>query len=134
MDRALFRELNECVCSLNFLGEVSRLLGIWTSTPLFPRDGPSRIDAFCTLNLPKGPEALAVCEGALSKLLTGKVYDYLGFSSVSSAATGALAPLRKSHVSLHMSAVNAPNLAHICGDVALSYLNVFEQRMLLSRS
>ena len=29
--------------------EASRLLGIWTSMPLLPRDGPSRINAFCTL-------------------------------------------------------------------------------------
>ena len=38
VDRALFRKYNERVYGLNFLG-VSRLLGIWTSTPLLPRDG-----------------------------------------------------------------------------------------------
>ena len=59
--------------------------------------------------------------------------DYLGFTSVSSAATGARAPFRKSHVSLSTSAVNAPSLAHICGDVALPYLNGFAQRMLLTK-
>ena len=68
-------------------------------------------------------------EGALSKLLAGKVYDYLGFSLVSSTATGALAPFRKSHVSLPRQLC----LAHICGDVTLSFLDVFAQRMLLSK-
>ena len=38
-----------------------------------------------------------------SKLLAVKVYDHLCFSSVSSTATGALAPFRKSHVSLPTS-------------------------------
>ena len=79
----------------------------------------------------KRPESLEVGEGALSKLLAGKVCDYLRFSSVSSAATGALAPFRKSHGSVPTSAVNAPSLRHICGDVALSYLDGFAQRMLL---
>ena len=31
------------------------------------------------------------------------------------------------------SAVNSPSLAHICGDVAASYLDGFAQRMLLSK-
>ena len=38
---------------------------------------------------------------------------------------------RKSHVSLPTSAVSAPSLAY-CGDVALSHLDGFAQRMLLS--
>ena len=78
-----------------------------------------------SLSLLKRPGSLEVGEGALSKLLAGKVYEYLGFSSVSSAATGAVAPFRKSHVSLSTSGVNAPSLALICGDVALSHLDGF---------
>ena len=111
VDRALLRELNECVSGLNFLGGVTSS-GIWTSTPVPPRD---------SLNLLKRPEALEVGEGTLSKPLAGNVYDYLGCSSVSSCATGALAPSRKSHVSLPSSAVNAPGLEHICGDLALFF-------------
>ena len=75
------------------------------------------------LRLLNRPEAVEVGEGAFSRLLTGKVCDYVGFSSVSSAATGALAPFRKPLVSLPASAVNAPSLAHICGDGAPSYLD-----------
>ena len=83
-----------------------------------------------SLNLLKRPESVEVGEGALAKLLAGKVW---GFFSVSSAATGALAPFRQSHVSLPTSAVKAPSLANICGDVALPYLHGFAQRMLLSK-
>ena len=67
-------------------------------------------------------------EGALSKLLAGKDYDDLGFSSVSSIATGAVAPFRKSQVSLSTSGVIAPSLTNIAGDV-----DGFAQRMLLSK-
>ena len=73
-----------------------------------------------------------VGEGALSKLFACKVHDFMGFS-VSSAATGARAPFRKSHVSLPTSAVSAPSWAHIRGYVALSCLDGFAQRMLLSK-
>ena len=86
-----------------------------------------------SLNLLKRPEQLEVGEGALVKLLAGEVCDYLGFSSVSSAATGALAPLIKSHVTLPTSPVNAPSLAHICGDEALLHVDGCAQRMLLSK-
>ena len=107
VDRVLFREVNECVYGLNFLGG-------FTSAPRLPRDGLSRINTFCTPNLLKRPEALEVGEGGLSKLSAGKVYDFLGFSSVSSAATGALAPFRKSHVSLpHVSCQCAEFGAHL---------------------
>ena len=132
VDRALFRKLNERVYGLNSLGG-------FTSSGYFDVNVAASLGrAFAcrrilqSLNLLKRPEALEVGEGALSKFFAGKVYDYLGFSSVSSAATGALAPFRKSHVSLPTSAVNAPSLAHIRGDVALSYLNGLAQRMLLS--
>ena len=113
------RELNECVYGLNFLGDFT------SSGYLDVNAAASSGWAFTyrrilhSLNLLKRPEALEVGEGALSKLLAGKVCDYVGFSSVLSAGTGALAPFRKSHVSLPTSAVNAPSLAHICGDVAL---------------
>ena len=86
--------------------EVSCLLGIGTSTSL--RLHVSTHSAL-SLNLLKRPESLEVGEGALSKLLAGTVFDYLGFSSVSSPAAGALAPFRKSHVSLPTSAVKAPS-------------------------
>ena len=52
------------------------------------------------------------------------------FSSVSSAATSALAPFRKSCVSLP----NAPSLSNICGDVSLPYLEGSAQRMLLPKT
>ena len=105
------REFYERVYGLNFL-EASRLLGIWMSMVMRPRDGPSRINAFCILHLVNRPEAIVVGEGALSKLLAGKVHYFMGFS-VTSAATGALAPFRKSHVSLPASAVSSPSLAHM---------------------
>ena len=82
-----------------------------------------------SLSLLKRPEYLEVGEVALSLLFAGKVFDYQGFTSVSSAATGALAPFRK----IAASAVNAPSLADICGDVAVSSLDGFAQRMLLSK-
>ena len=44
-----------------------------------------------SLQLSERPDAVEVVEGALSKLLAGKVCDYLGFSSESSLAKGALA-------------------------------------------
>ena len=60
VDRALFRELNECVRVLDFLG--------------------TRIDACCTFSIcPCRPEALKVGEGALWKLLAGKVLQQYGF-------------------------------------------------------
>ena len=89
MDRALFRELNECVCGLNYLG------GFKCSGYLYVNAAASSESAFTyrrILHSPKllqRPEALEVCEGALSKLLVGKVYDHLGFSSVWPAASGA---------------------------------------------
>ena len=46
------------------------------------------------VHLLKRLEAIEAGEGALSKLFAGKVHDYSGFSSVSSAATGALASFR----------------------------------------
>ena len=86
-----------------------------------------------SLNLLKRPELLEVGEGALSKLFAGKVYGYLGFSSVSSAATSVHAPFRTSHVSLPTSAVNAPSLAHVCGYITLSCVDAIAQRMLFSK-
>ena len=86
VDRVLFRELNECVYGLNFLG------GFTSSGYLSVSGAASSGWAFTyqrvlqSLNLLKRPEALEVGEGALSKLVDGKVYDYLGFTSVSSAA------------------------------------------------
>ena len=113
------------MCGLNFLGR-------FHVTPLLPSDGPSRVNAFCILYIRSSGQALEVGEGALSKLLAGKVYDYLAFSSVSLVATGALAPFRKSHVSLPTSAVDAPGLANVCGDVPLPYLDGFAQCVLLT--
>ena len=50
-----------------------------------------------------------------------------------SSAAGALAPFRKSHVSLPTSAVNTQSLVHTSGDAALPFLNGFAQRVLLSK-
>ena len=85
-----------------------------------------------SLYLLKLSEALEVGERALSTLFAGKVCNHLGLSSVSSAATVALAPFRQAHVSLPTSGVNAPSLAHICGDVAFSHLDGLAQRLLTS--
>ena len=110
--------------------EALRLLGNWTSTPLLPSGWAFTYRRILqSLNLLKRPEQLEVGEGALVKLPDGEVYDYLGFSSVSSAATGALAPFIKSHVTLPTSAVNARIFAHICGEVALLYVDGCAQRM-----
>ena len=130
MDRVLVPELNACAYGLSFLGGFTSS-GIWTSTPLRPPDGssPARTNAFCTFSI---CELFEVGEGALSKLLACKVYEYLGFFWVSSAA-GALAPFRKSHVSSPTSAVNTQSLVHTSGDAALPHLNGFAQRVLLSK-
>ena len=70
-------------------------------------------------------------DGALSILLAGQVYDYLSFYRP--PPRRALAPFTESHDSLPTSPFNSPSLAHVCGDVALSYLDGFAQRMLLSK-
>ena len=127
VDRALLRGLQECVYGLNFLR------GFTSSGYLDVNAAATSGWAFTyrrilqSLSLLKRPEAVVVGEEALSKLFAGKVHDY----SVSSAATGALAPFRKSHVSLPTSAVNAPSLARICGGQALSFLDGFAQRVWL---
>ena len=59
-------------------------------------------------------EQVSVARSPCLSFVGGKIFDYMGFSSVSSAATGALAPLARLFV-------NAPSLAHICGDAALSH-------------
>ena len=128
----IVREWNERVCRLNFLW------GFTSSGYTDVSAAASSGWAFTyrrilhSLNLLKRPESLGVGEGSISKLLAGKVYDHLGFSSVTSAAMGALAPFRKSYVSLPTSAVNAPSVPQICWDEALSNLDGFAQRMLLS--
>ena len=99
VDRALFRDLNACVYGLHFLG------GFTFSMYL---DGNSAASSEWAT------------DGALSKVLAGNVYDYLCFSSVSSAASGARAPFRISHVPLPTSAVNAPCLANICRGTKLT--------------
>ena len=46
---------------------------------------------------------------------------------------GCICTAQKAPVSSPTSAINAPSLAHICGDVALSCLDGFTKRMLLSK-
>ena len=47
---ALPREASE-MCDRAELPGRFRFLGIWTSTPPLPRDGPSRINVFCILSI-----------------------------------------------------------------------------------
>ena len=91
---------------------------VWTSTPLLLRDDPSRINAFCTLS---------ICSSVLSRVKWARKLfrsSALTRSTIIWLSPGyrrsprALAPFRKSHVALLASAVNAPRLARICGDVA----------------
>ena len=72
------------MCGLNLLGgfQVFWVI-VWTCRRILH-----------SLNLLKRPEAIEVGEGALSKLLAGKVYDYLVFPRYRQAATGALALFR----------------------------------------
>ena len=133
VDCALVRESNECVFGLHYLGGFASsgyfdFIGAASSAWAFTYQRISH-----SLYLLKRREAVEVGEGALSKLFGDKVYDHLGFTSVSSAATGALAQFRKSHVSWPTSAVNALSLPDICGDVALPNLNGFAQSTLLSK-
>ena len=111
--------------------EASRLLGVWTLMVLRPVVEPSRIDACCILS---------TCSSVRRRLRWAKELFRSSalarftitwcFFWVSSVGTGALAPLRKSHVSLPTSAVIAPD---IFGDVALPYLNGCAHRMFLSK-
>ena len=92
--------------------ELFRLLGTWTSAVLPLRICHSRTNAFFRSR--RRMSDLKWVEGALSKLVAGKVCDYLRFSSDSSFAKRPLAPFRKSHVSLPTSALGASKQADIC--------------------
>ena len=120
VDRALSRQLNECVLRAELPG---RLPVFWVSGCQWCcvlGMGFSRINAFCTpLNLLKRPESLEVGDGALSKLLACKVNDHLCVSPTSSARHGCTCTVQK--------------IACLFAHVALSYLDGFMQRMLLSK-
>ena len=88
-----------CSHGLNFLGG-------FTSSGYLDVNGAASSDCVFThqrilhsLHLLKRPESVETDEGALSKLLADKVYDYVGSTLVSLAATGPFAPFRTSHVS-----------------------------------
>ena len=121
----LFRELNECAYGLNILE------GFTSSGYLDVTAAASLGCAFSyrcilhTLNLLKRPEALEVAEGALSKLFAGKVYDYLGFSSVSSA--GCTCTVQKiarlfTHVSCQCAEFGAHLRCCLCGQCCAAHV------------
>ena len=76
VDRALSREVIECVHGQNFLEGFtsSRYLDVGVAAFSGCACTYQRIHS---LHLLKRPKALEVGEGALSKLFAGKVYDYL---------------------------------------------------------
>ena len=125
---ALLREVHECVRGLNNPGDFtsSWYLDVNAATPSGWAFTYRNI--LHSLNLLKRLEELEV-RGSSFEASRWQGLRFFG-TSVSSAATGAFAPLRKPHVSLPTSGVNAPSLAHICGDVALSHFDGMNVRHL----
>ena len=94
-------------------------MGIWTSTPLLPRVGPSRINAFCTLS---------TCISVRRRLRWAR--ELFRSSSLARSAIiwvspryrrQPLAPFRKSHVSNFWTSISGylPNLPWQLGILSL---------------